>query len=82
MAVASPSWNLSRYVRASIICSDVPITEHTATVERIEEIASNLVGNGHGEIAGYDMETVRTILLDESLTSPYPPEPPKKYIGK
>jgi hypothetical protein len=82
MTVASPSWNLSRYVRASIICNDVPVTEDTATVERIEEIAGNLAGNGHSEIAGYDGETVRTILLDESVTSPYPPEPPRKYLGR
>jgi hypothetical protein len=82
MAVASPSWNLSRYVRTSLICNDIQVTEDTATVERIGEIACNLADNGHDEIAGYDLATVRTILLDESVTSPYPSEPPQKYVGK
>jgi hypothetical protein len=82
MAVASPSWNLSRYVRTSLICNDIRVTEDTAMVERIKEIARNLVGNDHSEIAGYDVATVRTILLDEEVTSPYPSEPPQKYVGK
>lgn len=82
MAVNSPSWNLSRYVRATIVCDDLPVTEGTATAERIEEIASNLVRSSHNEIAGYDLATVRMILLDESVRSPYPPEPPQKYVGK
>lgn len=46
MAASNPSWGLSRYVRATIIGNDLPIAEDTATVERIEEIASNLAGNG------------------------------------
>ncbi len=82
MAVSSPSWNLSRYVRATISCNNLPVTDDTATAERIEEIAGNLTGNGHDEIAGYDVGTVRMILLDESVRSPYPSEPPKKYAGK
>ncbi len=48
---------LSRYVRASIICNDVPVSEDTATVERIEEIAVNLICNGHDEVARDDMES-------------------------
>lgn len=82
MSVSSPSWGLSRYVRATIIGSGLPVTEDTATVERIEKIASNLAGNGHDEIAGYDVATVRMILLDASIRSPYPTEPPEKYVGK
>ena len=82
MAASNPSWGLSRYVRATIIGNDLPVAEDTATVERIEKIASNLAGNGHDEIAGYDVATVRMILLDASISSPYPAEPPEKYVGK
>ncbi len=78
----SPPWNLSRYIRAAIISRDLPLTEETATAERIEEIASNLAENGHDEIAGYDIATVRTILLDKSVTSPHAPEAPDRYAGK
>jgi hypothetical protein len=70
----SPSWNLSRYVRATIICNDLPVNENTAIVERIDEIAGNLAENGHEEITGYDTTTVRMIPLDESVKSPYPAE--------
>lgn len=82
MAVSSPSWNLSRYVRATIISSDLSVTHDTATAERIEEVAGNLAENGHDEIAGYDTATVRMILLDGSVMSPYPAEAPAKYAGK
>ena len=82
MVAISPSWNLSRYVRATIISNDLPVTQDTVTAERIEEVAGNLAGNGHDEIAGYDAATVRTILLDGSVASPYPAEAPEKYAGK
>lgn len=82
MAASSPSWNLSRYVRATIITNDLSVTQDTATIERIEEVAANLAGNGHDEIAGYDPTTVRMILLDGSVNSPYPAEVPEKYAGK
>jgi hypothetical protein len=52
-----------------------------ASVERIGEIAGNLAANGRQDIAGYDAATVRTILLDDSLKSPYPAEAPEKYAG-
>jgi hypothetical protein len=82
MATISPSWNLSRYVRATIVCNNVTVDENSATVERIEEIAGNLETNGHEEIAGYEAAIVQAILLDESVKSPYPVEPPEKYVGK
>lgn len=82
MTMNSPSWNLSRYVRASIICNDLPVNENTATAELIEEIAGNLAENGHEEVTGYDTSTVRVILLDESVKSPYPAEAPQEYRGK
>lgn len=82
MSISSPSWNLSRHVRATIICNGLSITGDTASAERIKEIAANLAGNGHDEVAGYDVATVRMILLDESVRSPYPPEPPEQYVGK
>lgn len=82
MTTSSPSWTLSRYVRTAIICSDLPVTADTVTSERIQQIAANLTGNGHHEIAGYNASTVRMILLDVSVQSPYPTEAPKKYAGK
>ena len=82
MVVSSPSWNLSRYVRTTIICNDLPVDENTATAERIDEVAGNLAVNGHEEITGYETATVRMILLDESVKSPYPSEAPEKYAGK
>ena len=82
MAVSSPSWNLSRYVRATIVCNGLPVTEDTATISKIEEIASNLAGSGNNEISGYDKATVQAILLDAAIASPYPNEPPAKYIGR
>jgi hypothetical protein len=72
----------SRYVRATILCSDLPVNDETASVERIEETARNPTGNGQDEIAGYDTATVRMILLDESVRSPYPAEAPKEYAGR
>ena len=82
MTASSPSWNLSRYVRTTIICNDLTVSNDTATVERIEKIAGNLARNGHEDITGYDAVTVRTILLDESVREPYPVEAPEKYAGK
>jgi hypothetical protein len=78
----NPSWNLSRYVRATIVCRDLKVNARTATKTLISEIAANLAGNGHGEIAGYDARTVRAILLDKTLGGSYPVQPPAQYAGK
>lgn len=82
MTVSNPSWDLSRYVRATIVCNDRPVGPDSATVERINEVAANLLGNGHEYINGYDTATVRAILLDGAITAPYPAEAPAKYAGR
>lgn len=82
MAVKNPSWDLSRYVRSTIVCRDLPVDATTANADVIGEVAGNLLRNGHEYIAGYDTETVRAILLDTTVTSPYPAEAPAKYAGK
>jgi hypothetical protein len=79
---ASPSWTLSRHVRAAIICNDLPVTAETASDEQIRKVAVNLLRYGYAEIEGWDNLTVRAILLDKAVTSPYPAEAPAKYAGK
>lgn len=80
-AVSSPSWNLSRYVRATITGRSEPVSE-SATTELINQIGGNLLRHRHPELEGYDAETVRAILLDTGVTSPYPAEAPAKYAGR
>jgi len=82
MTAASPSWDLSRNVRASIICKNQKVNTRTASRALINEIAANMIGNGHHYIVGYDVRTVRAILLDKSVTAPYPPAAPAAYAGK
>lgn len=82
MTAASPSWNLSRAVRTAIVCRDQKVSGRTATLALIGEVAASMLKNRHKEIAGYDARTVRAILLDKSLASPYPPEAPAAYAGK
>ena len=80
---ASPSWNLSRYVRSTIICNDLPVNATTATAERIETIAGNLTARNRYAIAGYDAAVVREILLDQAVTAPYrADDAPEKYAGR
>jgi hypothetical protein len=62
----NPSQVLSGYVRATIICRNLPVTNETASAELIDEIAGNLTSNGHKGITGYDVAEVRAILLNRS----------------
>lgn len=81
-ATASPSWNLSRAVRATIVCRDLKVNARTATRAVIEEVAKNMLANGHAYLEGYDVRTVRVILLDKTLGTSYPADAPAKYAGK
>lgn len=76
MTASSPSWTLSRYVRAAITCKGQKVTARTATAALIREVAANVGATG------YDARTVRAILLDKTLGSTYPAQAPAKYAGK
>lgn len=81
-AAVSPSWNLSRYVRSTIVCRNMKVSARTATTHLIAEIAASLIGNGNESVRGYDALTVRAILLDKTLGTSFPAEAPAKYAGK
>ena len=73
---ANPSWTLSRYVRAAIVCKGQKVNGRTATAKLISEVAANVGATG------YDARTVRAILLDKSLAGTYPAEAPAAYAGR
>lgn len=76
ISTINPSWTLSRYVRAAIVCNNLPIAAETATASLIVEIAGNV------DVIGYDTNVVREILLDTEITAPYPKFSPVKYAGR